>query len=243
MQSVQAHNSFNSLPGNPARFCRSARYLVDAHGALIPLRKQSIEVLKYLADQANTIVPKSAIQDQVWPGVVVTDDSLVQCISEIRKALGDTDRSLLQTYPRQGYLLSDKAFVPVCANTSVDKLDLLQNHQNLSKNRKFQLTYLLAVLILATTIVTSVFEFSQKPSQFEATINSHTHDSTMPFAAEWRLATLNQLVAAEPTSRISVSSRDYQEKGMPYWNNRFLWDGYYLQPNDELELPFGAIAK
>jgi adenylate cyclase len=45
------------------------------------------------------------LQSAVWPGIVVTDDSLVQCIGEIRKALGDDARKLVETVPRRGYRL------------------------------------------------------------------------------------------------------------------------------------------
>ena len=41
----------------------------------------------------------------VWGDLAVTDDSLVQCIHEIRRALDDGGRSLLRTVPRRGYRL------------------------------------------------------------------------------------------------------------------------------------------
>ena len=42
----------------------------------------------------------------VWPGVAVTDDSLVQCIHEIRCALGDEKHAVLKTVPKRGYRLN-----------------------------------------------------------------------------------------------------------------------------------------
>jgi TolB-like protein len=42
----------------------------------------------------------------VWPGVFVTDDSIAQCVSDIRRALGDSDQSLLRTLPRRGFLFT-----------------------------------------------------------------------------------------------------------------------------------------
>jgi pimeloyl-ACP methyl ester carboxylesterase len=41
----------------------------------------------------------------VWPNLVVTDDSLVQCIKDLRKALKDDARSIIQTLPKRGYRL------------------------------------------------------------------------------------------------------------------------------------------
>lgn len=39
----------------------------------------------------------------VWPEVVVGDDSIVQCIAELRRALEDADHQLIRTVPRRGY--------------------------------------------------------------------------------------------------------------------------------------------
>lgn len=42
---------------------------------------------------------------------VVTDESLTKCISEIRKALGDHNRTTLKTFPKRGYqLVADTNF-------------------------------------------------------------------------------------------------------------------------------------
>ncbi|BAV50867.1 (Myosin heavy-chain) kinase., Histone acetyltransferase [Mesorhizobium loti] len=41
----------------------------------------------------------------VWNGLAVTDDSLVQCIHEIRAALNDRRQVVVQTVPRRGYRL------------------------------------------------------------------------------------------------------------------------------------------
>src|SRR5262249_31705732 len=34
-----------------------------------------------------------------------TDDSLIRCISEVRRALGDESQAIIKTVPRRGYLL------------------------------------------------------------------------------------------------------------------------------------------
>jgi TolB-like protein len=42
----------------------------------------------------------------VWGDVFVTDDSITQCVTEIRRALGEKGARLLQTLPKRGYLLA-----------------------------------------------------------------------------------------------------------------------------------------
>jgi TolB-like protein/Tfp pilus assembly protein PilF len=42
----------------------------------------------------------------IWPNIFVTDNSLVQCISDIRVSLADDDQAILKTVARRGYLFA-----------------------------------------------------------------------------------------------------------------------------------------
>ena len=61
----------------------------DAAGTEVPLRAQAFAVLRYLAERPGRVVGKAELMDAVGPGIAVTDDSLVQAIGDIRRALGD----------------------------------------------------------------------------------------------------------------------------------------------------------
>src|SRR5215467_10734156 len=71
----------------------------------IDLRPKTFEVLCYFAENAGRLVPKQEVFKAVWPNVTVCDDSLVQCIRELRQKLGDNDHRLIKTVSRRGYLL------------------------------------------------------------------------------------------------------------------------------------------
>lgn len=79
--------------------------LRDPSGEVVDLRPQAFAVLRYLAENANRLISKDELMQAVWPGIAVTDDSLVQCVHEIRRALGDDRHSILKTIPRRGYRL------------------------------------------------------------------------------------------------------------------------------------------
>lgn len=96
------------------RFDRARLELRGADNRVIPLRPQAIKVLEHLLVHAGRVVGRDELFEAVWPGVVVTDDSLVQCVSDIRAALGDAGRDLLRTVPRRGYRL-DVAAPPTTA--------------------------------------------------------------------------------------------------------------------------------
>ena len=70
----------------------------------VNLRPQSIAVLRILLEHHGQLVSKDELYDRVWSGKAVTDDSLTQCVADIRRALQDTDRKLLRTLPRRGLL-------------------------------------------------------------------------------------------------------------------------------------------
>ncbi len=83
---------------------QSGRAGPDAAKA-VTLRPQSLAVLKLLFESAGQVVTKDRLVASIWQDVAVTDDSLVQCITEIRKAIGDSDRTIIKTLSKRGYIL------------------------------------------------------------------------------------------------------------------------------------------
>jgi DNA-binding winged helix-turn-helix (wHTH) protein len=78
----------------------------------VQLRPKSFDVLRYLSEHAGRLVSKDELIQAVWPDLFVTEDSIVQCIGDIRAALRDDRHRIIKTVPRRGYLfaaeLSDK---------------------------------------------------------------------------------------------------------------------------------------
>jgi len=72
----------------------------------IEIRPKSFAVLQYLAEHAGRVVSKDELMRAVWRNAVVTDDSLVQCVRDIRLALDDPSGKLVRTLPRRGYLFA-----------------------------------------------------------------------------------------------------------------------------------------
>jgi DNA-binding winged helix-turn-helix (wHTH) protein/rhodanese-related sulfurtransferase len=89
---------------------RFDRYVLDdQRGCLlagdeeITLRPKTFEFLRYLASNPHRLVSKDELLAAVWPNVLVTDDSLFQCVAELRRALQDNDQHLIKTVQRRGY--------------------------------------------------------------------------------------------------------------------------------------------
>ncbi len=69
----------------------------------VELRPKSFEVLAFLVENAHRLVTKEELIQAVWPNVIVTDDVLTHCVSEIRNAICDGQQSMVKTVPRRGY--------------------------------------------------------------------------------------------------------------------------------------------
>lgn len=83
-----------------------ARGCVLKGGEEINLRPKVYETLKYFVENPGRLIGKQELMQAVWPDAFVTDDSLVQCAVELRRALDDGAQQLLKTVPRRGYLFT-----------------------------------------------------------------------------------------------------------------------------------------
>lgn len=87
-------------------FCSQSRNLKYHDGRAARLRHKSMEVLRFLVENHGRTVSKVDIMDHVWADVTVSDESLVQCIADIRRVVGSDARQIIETIPREGYRLN-----------------------------------------------------------------------------------------------------------------------------------------
>ena len=73
-------------------------------GGTIRLRPKTLEILRLLAGNAGRVLSKQQLMEAAWPNVHVGEDSLFQCIREIRTALGDDKRQVVRVISGRGYL-------------------------------------------------------------------------------------------------------------------------------------------
>lgn len=58
-------------------------------GQDVRLRPKSPRLLTYLLENSGRVVTKDELVSAVWPNVAVTDGSLSQCMTDIRRTLGE----------------------------------------------------------------------------------------------------------------------------------------------------------
>jgi adenylate cyclase len=82
------------------------RGCLEVAGREIELRPKCFDVLRHLLENGNRLISKEELAVAVWPQVVVSDESLARCISDVRAAIADHDHSIIKTVPRRGYLFT-----------------------------------------------------------------------------------------------------------------------------------------
>lgn len=109
MQNSLFFGSFRFEPST-ARLWRDAKE--------IKLTRKAAAVLGHLVGHAGQPVTKEALFASVWRNLVVSDDALVTCVQELRKALGDDAKhpAYIQTRHRSGYLFVADVSTPEAAS-------------------------------------------------------------------------------------------------------------------------------
>jgi TolB-like protein/DNA-binding winged helix-turn-helix (wHTH) protein/Flp pilus assembly protein TadD len=78
----------------------------------IHLEPKICQLMAYLAERAGAPISREQLLEEVWPGTIVSDESLTSAVNKIRKAFDDSSQNprIIETIPKMGYRL----IAPVC---------------------------------------------------------------------------------------------------------------------------------
>lgn len=85
-------------------------------GDTLVLEAKVLAVFKLLYSCNGNLVSQQTLLTQVWHDSIVAPNAVQRCIAQLRKQLGDDDKTLVQTFPKKGYRLQlepDEAKLPV----------------------------------------------------------------------------------------------------------------------------------
>ena len=77
---------------------------------LVRLEARTMGILSCLAERAGEVVSIDDLLNRVWPGVIVTQDSVYQAVATLRRQLGDDPKhpTYIANVPRSGYRMVAK---------------------------------------------------------------------------------------------------------------------------------------
>jgi DNA-binding winged helix-turn-helix (wHTH) protein/Tol biopolymer transport system component len=81
--------------------------VLERDGASVKLEPRAMDLLVYLANARDRVVPPDELLREVWQGRVFDDGIVYKKINQLRKALGDDsqDARFIETIPKRGYRL------------------------------------------------------------------------------------------------------------------------------------------
>jgi DNA-binding winged helix-turn-helix (wHTH) protein/TolB-like protein/Flp pilus assembly protein TadD len=183
-----------SASGSISRFAGfvldADRALLTRDGAPVALRPKTFALLSYLARHPGRVLPKGALLGAVWPGVVVNDESLSQCVRELRAALGDEHQALIRTVPRRGYLFDVAVEAGVAAGPAAPQ-------------RKRGLRLAGPALAGVALLIAALALFYRAPTPVPTT-DTHRSIAVLPFTEGGGRSPLGDSVAEEVTGDLSL---------------------------------------
>ena len=80
---------------------------IKSKDSAVRIEPRVMEVLVYLAKNADQVVTKERLMQTIWGARFVTEEVITTSIFELRRALGDDARNprFIQTIPKKGYRL------------------------------------------------------------------------------------------------------------------------------------------
>jgi DNA-binding winged helix-turn-helix (wHTH) protein len=80
-------------------------YELRRGGEALAIEPQVYDVLMYLIQNSERVVPKLELLERLWPDRYVSDGALSHCVMLARKAIGDNGQSqhCIKTVHRRGY--------------------------------------------------------------------------------------------------------------------------------------------
>jgi adenylate cyclase len=87
----------------------------------VPISSRALDLLSLLVERRGQLVPKDAIMEAVWPGMVVEESNLTVQIAKLRRVLDEnrTGGSCIQTVPGRGY----RFIAPVTRTEPANRLE------------------------------------------------------------------------------------------------------------------------
>jgi DNA-binding winged helix-turn-helix (wHTH) protein len=74
-------------------------------GKELRLEPRLMDVLCFLTTNVNQLVPREQLVQEIWRDYGGGDEGLTQAISFLRKILDDTNKTIIETIPKKGYIL------------------------------------------------------------------------------------------------------------------------------------------
>ena len=85
------------------QFILDSNSVLSRDGDTIHVPPKELQLLKILLRHRGRVVSLESIEKEIWPRQQVSYASIARCVYELRKILGDQDRTIVVSVPKRGY--------------------------------------------------------------------------------------------------------------------------------------------
>ncbi|KZN49204.1 winged helix-turn-helix domain-containing protein [Pseudoalteromonas luteoviolacea] len=207
---------------------------VKVDGIWRPLEHKQLALIRLLIEKSPEPVSRDEIINQLWPNLVVSDNSVSQLVAQIRKTLNDTSKepTFIKTVPRLGYQC-----IAIVANAPT----LAQRANSPQKNIPIHWLVLGAFLGFIITFIAlfdfNIFKSTPKIKYISRITSSPGAEAYLSFSPNGRFLAYSQIVAGQSqydlvvhdlqtNSSHTIKSSGYSEQA-PNWSEDGKWLLYY----------------
>ena len=138
----------------------------------IHLRPKAFETLLYLVKHHGSLIKKQDMLDDLWPNVIVTENTLSHCIDEVRQALQDNAQkpTFIRTIPRVGFKfiaevreLKTDEDITVSSNSGVNEQKKDINNtviEDQKKNQPGKKYIIVGIIVIILVVLSTVVVFN-----------------------------------------------------------------------------------
>lgn len=209
------------------------RQLSSSGGVVIALNSRAMEALVILVARAGELVTKRQLLEGVWPGAVVEDNNINQCVLAIRKVLGESAGSnrFIMTVPGRGYRFVAPVIVQKRESPEAPALES-QVPGNKARWKALALPFIVAAMILALIGVEASREQilqSQVAQQSELVVHLRRNAGA---PADLQTDILLACLRERPDLHLQVEVHVVgAESGHPLWTGQYIAGAQDLLPD------------
>jgi DNA-binding winged helix-turn-helix (wHTH) protein len=192
-------------------------------GQPVHLSPKALQLLLILLEAAPRALSKRELQEQIWPDTFVSEASLANLISELRRAIGGPDDTFIRTVHGFGY-----AFQPDPQADSTERVP-----KPVSTNRTAAVTIIVVLLLALAAVIISL---TRNRARIEPQVSKSALEDYLSVRSSLAgierggkktrmdtLARLNSILQREPRFARALAARAYVEGSFNFWEPSMHW--------------------
>ncbi len=138
----------------------------------VKLEPRLMKLLCLLLEKRGQTVTRDEIINDIWKGYGGGDDGLTQAVSFLRKVLNDTDKTLIETVPKTGYIFNGEV--------TTDELIIPYADSNAANHTTPRYKYIFIAIVITVAVLALIVLVNNKPDNAPPAPNTTPKETPAP---------------------------------------------------------------